>query len=384
MGWNGSNTYGVRVDSARVADSAGTATSAGNADTLDGFDQSYFFSKVNMDAARNIVSGTDLNTDLENGGAYSSYGAGGTSWNAPFSYGGVIAFAFTSGIRAQFGFDIRHTQSDYGDLWYRTKNNVGYSTWRKMWHDGNLTNLNQLTNGPGYITSDSTKLPLAGGTMTGIIAFSNVTGNKIDLYHETSSSGDRYGIQVQSSELRIHSGAGGASTGGITFGKSTTTTFTEYLRIRNDGAIKAVSYYDAKASSGFRIRNSDDSANVGAFTRRGLWEGNSNYDPGLWAETGYGLYFYTNGSATIKTMITLNGTLLHGHTAVPTESAWLGTAAFGRDGYNKVMCGSLNSTTTGAYGALKDAVASATGMGAGNLTVTTSSVLNGAGTFTFA
>jgi hypothetical protein len=110
-----------------------------------------------------------------------------------------------------------------------------------------------------------------------------------------------------------------------------------------------VSYYDAKASSGFRIRNSDDSANVGAFTRRGLWEGNSNYDPGLWAETGYGLYFYTNGSATIKTMITLNGTLLHGHTAVPTEAAWLGTAAFGRDGYNKVMCGSLNSTTTGAY-----------------------------------
>jgi hypothetical protein len=41
-------------------------------------------------------------------------------------------------------------------------------------------------------------------------------------------------------------------------------------------------------------------------------------------------------------------------------------------------------TTSGAYGALKDAVASATGMGVGNLTVTTSSVLNGAGTFTFA
>ena len=41
-------------------------------------------------------------------------------------------------------------------------------------------------------------------------------------------------------------------------------------------------------------------------------------------------------------------------------------------------------TTSGAYGALKDAIASATGMGVGNLTVTTSSVLNGAGTFTFA
>jgi hypothetical protein len=103
-----------------------------------------------------------------------------------------------------------------------------------MWHDGNLTNLNQLTNGPGYITSDSTKLPLAGGTMTGTIRFSNVVGNKLDFYYLDD---DRYGIQVQSSELRIHSGAQGASTGGVTLGKSTATTFTEYLRIRNDGHV---------------------------------------------------------------------------------------------------------------------------------------------------
>jgi hypothetical protein len=206
----------------------------GSAAQLNGQGQAYYFSTANMDASRNIVSGTNLDTDLENGGAYGSYGAGGTSWNAPFSYGAVLAFAFTSGIKAQFGFDIRHNQSDYGDLRYRTKNNLGYSTWRTMWHSGNLTNLNQLSNGPGYITSDSTKLPLAGGTMTGTIRFSNVVGNKLDLYYLDD---DRYGIQVQSSELRIHSGAGGASTGGVTLGKSTATTFTEYLRIRNDGHV---------------------------------------------------------------------------------------------------------------------------------------------------
>ena len=41
----------------------------------------------------------------------------------------------------------------------------------------NVTNTNQLTNGAGYITSDTTKLPLAGGTMTGLLATktSNVT-----------------------------------------------------------------------------------------------------------------------------------------------------------------------------------------------------------------
>ncbi len=41
-------------------------------------------------------------------------------------------------------------------------------------------------------------------------------------------------------------------------------------------------------------------------------------------------------------------------------------------------------TTTGAFGALKDAVASATGIAVGNITVTSSSTLNGDGTFTFA
>lgn len=89
----------------------------------------------------------------------------------------------------------------------------------------------------GVAATDNTKLPLAGGTMTGLLAFSNVTGNKIDFYHTTTGSGDRYGVQVQNSELRIHSGAGGDGSGGITFGKSTTTTFTEALRVRNDGNV---------------------------------------------------------------------------------------------------------------------------------------------------
>lgn len=41
-------------------------------------------------------------------------------------------------------------------------------------------------------------------------------------------------------------------------------------------------------------------------------------------------------------------------------------------------------TTAGAYGALKDALVSAVGGSVGNYTVTTSSALNGDGTFTFA
>ncbi len=68
--------------------------------------------------------------------------------------------------------------------------------------------------------------------------FENVIGNKIDFYHTTSGSGDRYGIQVQSNELRIHSGSGGDANGGITLGKSTTSTFTEYARLTNSGYLR--------------------------------------------------------------------------------------------------------------------------------------------------
>lgn len=47
----------------------------------------------------------------------------------------------------------------------------------QVWHAGNLTNLNQLTNGPGYITSSSLGgyLPLAGGTLTGGLAGTSAT-----------------------------------------------------------------------------------------------------------------------------------------------------------------------------------------------------------------
>ena len=70
------------------------------------------------------------------------------------------------------------------------------------------------------------------------LSFANSVGNKIDFYHTTSGSGDRYGIQVQSSELRIHSGNLGSSSGGITFGKSTTSSFVENVRFTNAGDIQ--------------------------------------------------------------------------------------------------------------------------------------------------
>jgi hypothetical protein len=68
------------------------------------------------------------------------------------------------------------------------------------------------------------------------------------------------------------------------------------------------------------------------------------------------------------------------------STIWVGAQANGT--FTVIVDGATfnagaGQTTSGAYGALKDALASQ-GFTVGNLTVTTSSVLNGAGTFTFA
>ena len=69
------------------------------------------------------------------------------------------------------------------------------------------------------------------------LSFQNSVGNKIDLYYNQAGNGDRYGFQVQPSELRIHSRAAGDNTGGITFGKQSTSTYTEHVRFTNEGNV---------------------------------------------------------------------------------------------------------------------------------------------------
>jgi hypothetical protein len=94
----------------------------------------------------------------------------------------------------------------------------------------------------GGVTSDWSNVIIKGNVGIGTdspqapLSFDNIVGDKIDFYHNVTGS-DRYGVEVQSNELRIFSGAQGASTGGITFGKKTTSTFTEAMRIRNDGNV---------------------------------------------------------------------------------------------------------------------------------------------------
>lgn len=68
---------------------------------------------------------------------------------------------------------------------------LAYLGGNTIWTSANLTNLNQLSNGPGYITSSalSSYLPLSGGTMTG--AITTPTGTSIYIGNQNVSTSAR-------------------------------------------------------------------------------------------------------------------------------------------------------------------------------------------------
>jgi hypothetical protein len=119
---------------------------------------------------------------------------------------------------------------------------------------------------------------------------------------------------------------------GNTFGS----TFVERMRINESGFVGI-------GTSGPTEILHLNSSSAGAFIRfqntggSGVYLGSRNEV----------MEMYTSGVERVR--ISSGGSLLVGHTTIPTESAWLGTAVFGRDGFNKVIIGSLNSTSVGAY-----------------------------------
>lgn len=97
---------------------------------------------------------------------------------------------------------------------------------------------------------------------------------------------------------------------------------------------------------------------------------------GFTANSGGGTSAITEGGyeKAVRAMESLGSIVWLGAQADATFTAVVDSSTFNNG---------AGATTSGAYGALKDALAGA-GFTVGNLTVTTSSTLNGAGTFTFA
>ncbi|MCL4399658.1 hypothetical protein M1506_00050 [Patescibacteria group bacterium] len=166
---------------------------------------------------------------------------------------------------------------------------VGYINTGTSYPSGNL-----LVSGNVGIGTASPNAMLSLGT--------SVQDNKLYLF---DGSNDKYGFGIRSSQFMIYSGAGGASTGGITFGKYDGTTFTESMRITNAGNVgigttlpatklQVVGNVDPSGLGhvGFDIKDS-----LGDYPAM-VFEGTSGIHGALRIENGNGFTFYAVNNGT--------------------------------------------------------------------------------------
>jgi microcystin-dependent protein len=97
-----------------------------------------------------------------------------TSSNRPYGWGTLLSWAYAGTNMAVAGnwlFELGISTDFPPQLVFRNNINAsGWSAWCQAWTNQNLTNLNQLTNGPAYITAAALAgyAPLASPALTGI------------------------------------------------------------------------------------------------------------------------------------------------------------------------------------------------------------------------
>jgi hypothetical protein len=111
-----------------------------NADLLDGLDSSVLYKHMG-----NISANT--NADTLPTGVWKHVGQSGIT---NFAQGYGTTFSIDTG--SYYGWQLNADSG--GHLYNRTKH-ASWTPWRAIWDSDNLTNLNQLSNGPGYITGYS-------------------------------------------------------------------------------------------------------------------------------------------------------------------------------------------------------------------------------------
>jgi hypothetical protein len=214
-------------------------------------------------------------------------------------------------------------------------------------------------------STDNTKLPLAGGTMTGNLALGDgdilrLGGeNDLQIYHDGNNS---YIDEQGTGALTIRSNT-------INLRKYTGETLAEF---QADGAVTLrydnVSKLETTSAGvtvtgevygnggGFRIKAG--SATLGGIFKSGTIEGNSNADVTVFAETGKMIHLSANGSATKVLSVSANGLLFNGDTAAANalddyeEGTWTPTITFSSSAPN-VTLGNINA---GHYTKIGDTV----------------------------
>jgi hypothetical protein len=84
-------------------------------------------------------------------------------------------YSHPSGGTASYGHQIAAANTE--NIYFRQVSNGSFSSWRTLYHSGNLTNLNQLTNGPGYITANQSITLSGDATGSGATAITVTLAN---------------------------------------------------------------------------------------------------------------------------------------------------------------------------------------------------------------
>lgn len=154
--WRDDNGVNITLGSS-VLINGNTAWHAGNdgsgsgldADTVDGVQAD---SIVYGNARGTNQSITNNNNDLDKTGyytadAFTTRPSGVANW---MYIEHIKLYNDNTAYQKQLGYDT------YDDrMWVRTKSGGAWSSWKQIWTSDSLTNLSQLTNGPGYITSSA-------------------------------------------------------------------------------------------------------------------------------------------------------------------------------------------------------------------------------------
>ena len=135
-----------------------------------------------------------------------------TPTNAPNGYGQlIVAKGIDTGLQIAGGYNSNNL---YFRGWGYGPEADGFYPWRTVWHSGNLTNLNQLTNGPGYITSYTETDTLAtvtargASTTAGINVNGRLTAAGGGTYAVTGSSTQRYIMQALNTANSVNAAYG--------------------------------------------------------------------------------------------------------------------------------------------------------------------------------
>ena len=193
-----------------------------------------------------------------------------------------------------YGKQIAFANSD--DLYIRSFSNGGFATWRKIWHDGNLTNLNQLTNGPGYTTNAGTVTSVSvvsANGFTGTVA-TNSTTPAITL--TTSISG-----LLKGNGTAISAAVAGTDyviPGGSITGNAGTATTLQTARLINGVSFNGSADITVADSTKLPLAGGTLTGALTTASASGLGNGNprsliTGYSGGNYGQTGYGIAFTT-------------------------------------------------------------------------------------------